>query len=131
MDRELERIYAALLAGYDVKNSNVLKQIQANLVLNQQTTLRPDASLCLLSLYDNMIVEPYSHRLRVGPPIFGVDQQGVPLSQQNFESRVMESFWLLLRTIDRDKKDVLASSHDVIIAINSAWGSISSYFNWG
>ena len=131
MDQELQRIYAGLLATYDVKRSSALQQIKANLILHQKTSLRPDASLCLLTLYDNMIVTPYAERLSLESPMISADTSSIPLDAQNFNQRVMESYWLLIARIDTDKKDVPASSHDVIIAINSIWGPLSSYFNWG
>ncbi len=132
MDQELQRIYGGLLAAYDVKKSNILDQIKATLILNQEKSLRPDASLCLLTLYDNMIVTPYSLRLRTASSQVNGANVGIfPQNEQELNQRVMDSFYLLLQTIDRDKKDLLASSHDVIIAINSIWGPLSSYFNWG
>jgi hypothetical protein len=76
-----------------------------------------------------MIIVPYSERLKLGPLFSSVNRSS--LTAQDFDARVMESFYLLVQTIQKNKGETLASSHDVIKAIDFAWGSLSSYFNWG
>jgi hypothetical protein len=128
VDQDLESAYRELLTTYDVRYSSTLEKIKTILIQNFEQTFRPDAALCLLSLYDDMILAPYSKRLRSGPLI---SDSPSPLTEQDLEKRTLDSFWLLVRTIERDKKDLRATSHDVVKTINSIWGSLSSFFNWG
>jgi hypothetical protein len=128
VDHILAQIYTQKLVSYDTKGSRLLDRMKVALMRDHQYTFRPDASVCLLSLYDQMIVVPYSERLKFGP-LF-TSEGTSPMTAQDFDLRVMESFNLLVQTIETNKSE-LASSHDVIKAINSVWGSLSSYFKWG
>jgi hypothetical protein len=70
MDPILEARYLILLQAYQVGGREALKLIKAELLRSvrpqrrsrPRSVLRPDAALCLLTLYDQMIVRPYGQR---------------------------------------------------------------------
>lgn len=66
MDPLLAQSYFKLFMNYDTRNIAVLDQIKAALLQNQMSTFRSDALLCVLSLFDQMIVQPYQDRLSQG-----------------------------------------------------------------
>jgi len=83
----------------------------------------------VLSLFDQMIVQPYQDRLSQGN--LSSPNSTVVLTAQNLDAQVMDSFYELVKTTNNNKRESLASSHDVIKANDAAWGTISTYLLWG
>jgi hypothetical protein len=129
VDPLLAQSYFKLFMNYDTRNIAVLDQIKAALLQNQMSTFRSDALLCVLSLFDQMIVQPYQDRLSQGN--LSSPNSTVVLTAQNLDAQVMDSFYELVKTTNNNKRESLASSHDVIKAIDAAWGTISTYLLWG
>lgn len=95
MDPLLEQSYFKLFMNYDTRNIAVLDQTKAALLQNQMSTFRSDALLCVLSLFDQMIVQPYQDRLSQGN--LSSPNSTVVLTAQNLDAQVMDSFYELVK----------------------------------
>lgn len=92
-------------------------------------SMRADAALCLLALYDHMIFRPYA----------GYSPDGLPIHQiatdfGDFTQRVQHSLSIILTELRQSKRKVEyeepRSSHDVLVAIDGVWGNLREFFNW-
>jgi hypothetical protein len=86
--------------------------------------LRPDAGLCLLTLYDQMILRPYGGRLPRHLPIH-------PRARNfdSFSEAVDQSLSAIFERLPRTHIEP-ASSHEILLAIDASWDTLSEYFGW-
>jgi hypothetical protein len=133
MDYLLSNRYEVLLAGYANGQAGLIKELKAK-VIARQSFFRPDAALCLLVLYDELILKAYQGPLYTpkdlptrGKPL------GVPkIGKRGFNVRVRKSFEIVEKELrKRVGKNGRASSHDVLLAFNSRWRDLSVLFLWG
>jgi hypothetical protein len=143
VDDHLTRRYEAVLTRFQVSpgtpSDQVRKVVQA---LVRQGNLRPDAALCLLALYEYMIVQPYggeitSRRFRgFGGDLFrGPSRLRGPTSRRTepaqLDAKVGQSLELILtELLERADVSESASSHDVLRAINAVWPELATIFDW-
>jgi hypothetical protein len=138
MDRNLEERYEALLEAYPTEQDDGLTLVKKYL-LSQTTSLRPDGALCLLTLYDYMILRPYAGHVSVKGRPGELPLHRLGADRTEFMHRVGRSLDLIsirLRDISPPQAravsgDPRASSHDVLRAIDIAWPELSILFGWG
>lgn len=127
MDELLKERYRLLFGTRDVTDWPILADVKRR-IGERGNALRPDAALCLLVLYEAMIVRAYSGPL--AHPRDGVLPPTSLGAQADFGIVVQKSLDFLLGEIAKlNQTD--ASSHDVIKAIDSGWRTLSEYFQWG
>jgi hypothetical protein len=127
MDELLRKRYGLLFGTREVTDWPVLAGVKRR-IGESSKLLRPDAALCLLILYEDMIVRAYSGPL--APPQGDVLPPTSLGAQSDFGTVVQKSLDFLLGEIAKFKTTD-ASSHDVIKAIDSGWKTLSEYFQWG
>ena len=129
MDALLDRRYDALFTNYQPGSLLVMAEVKLVVGARRGILLALDATLVLVALYDSMIVRAYS-----GP----ISQPGLPPipptslgERTDFRERVLRSLDFLFGQIAEVKPfDELASSHDVLKAIENGWETLSEYFDW-
>jgi hypothetical protein len=130
MDQLLERRYLSLLYGYEPNAEAIVAEIK-NRVIKELDWLRPDAALCLLTLFHQMIHNPYQGRVLEDG---GVSLPPAPIAQKgDFDDRIrkgLDHLLNLLRKRKGDDKDPRRSSHEVIIVINEGWETLANLFWW-
>jgi hypothetical protein len=127
LDRVLEQNYLQLLTTYPAIGA-VGRRIKADLIQRLQI-MRPDAALCLLTLYDQMILRPYTGRMR----LFSRPGRRPPMVDKRFGQRVLESYSLILEELEktaRANSTQKLSSHDVLRAVDARWEQLSHIFWW-
>jgi len=140
VDTLLERRYAALVRFYsddapaalwartEVDRPDDFRQLQ-RLIVPRSHDLRPDATLCLLTLYNEMILRPYRGQLST----LGGDRLPSPSigrSRDEFFERVEQSLDVIFaRLADVTERPI--SSHQVLRAIDGGWPQLSKIFGWG
>lgn len=127
MDELLRQRYGLLFGTREVTDWPILATVKRR-IREKDKLLRPDAALCLLILYEGMIVRAYSGPL--APPQGDVLPSTSLGTQSNFGTIVEKSLDFLLGEIAKFSTTD-ASSHDVIKAIDSGWKTLSEYFQWG
>jgi hypothetical protein len=134
MDRVLEERYLALFQGYGIKRRRDLAMIKQRLLgLVLEHLLRPDAALCLLTLYDQMIVRPYAAPVRSRRQDEEITTLPIPEIGRNkdqFAGKILQSFTVILEQIMTVHERPI-SSHQVLRAIDRAWPTLSEIFGWG
>jgi hypothetical protein len=131
MDEILAQRYMALFLAYDFGGRGTLASIKQRIQHLTPMFFRPDAALLLLSLYDQMILRPYSG------PIFSLNQPAgewmpVPSIGRDldaFMGRVNQSFDLIHGQLETTAERPV-SSHQVLRAILNSWPTISELFGW-
>jgi|APThiThiocy_cv2_1041547.scaffolds.fasta_scaffold04031_8 hypothetical protein len=127
MDELLRQRYGLLFGTREVTDWPILSDVKRQ-IGERGNSLRPDAALCLLVLYQDMIVRAYSGPLAL--PRGGVLPPTPLGAHPDFGPIVLKSLDFLLSEITKlNATD--ASSHDVIKAIDSGWRTLSEYFQWG
>lgn len=145
MDGDLELRYWHLLNSYDAQNRVMLERIKQQLLDHtftrsverrpffrpQAPWLRPDAALCLLTLYDYMITRPYAastfsagYPLNFPPPIYNE-------GSRDFQQKVDLSLDTIFDSLLRRDMDEPRSSHDILRAIDAVWPMQAKIFGWG
>jgi len=142
MDPLLERRYLTLFAAYGVGEPDELAELKLQLLQAiYHKFLRPDAALCLLALYDQMIFRPYAGGILyplpfaggiVYPPEPTPDRLALTLpvppvgrDRAAFSERMRESLGL------EEVQERPISSHQVLRAIDRAWPDLTVMFGWG
>src|SRR5262245_42983122 len=132
MDPLLERRYLTLFAAYGVGEPDELAELKLQLLQAiYHKFLRPDAALCLLALYDQMIFRPYAggivypseptpDRLALTLPVPPVGRDRAAFSERMRESLGLE-----------EVQERPISSHQVLRAIDRAWPDLTVMFGWG
>jgi hypothetical protein len=127
MDQLLYTRYLALLTQYEVGSRGPVIDLKKR-IIDQMGLLRPDAALCLLTLYDQMILRPY------GGSIFAGDkplQLAVPeIGDSGFKERIDESFEIIIGELKSRYQNEPLSSHDVLLAISAVWKQLAVIFWW-
>jgi hypothetical protein len=134
MEDLLKLRYSELFAVYNVSNRPILKRIKKRLersmerpipgYLASSPRLRPDAALCLLALYDQMIVRPYSAKF----PGIPIPKRG--RSSSDFWHSVERSLAAIFSVLRQSQRRAPYSSHDILKAINRAWPKLQVIFGW-
>lgn len=130
MDQILSARYMALFLAYGVGERGELAFIKSQLLTRTPKFLRPDAALLLLSLYDQMILRPYTGPIRTLRP----DGTQLPIpaiaqNESNFSTQVVRrSLDEILKTLEGLHREI--SSHDVLNAILNSWPTISELYGW-
>ena len=131
MDPDLFRRYAALLYAYGAGETGFLPHIKRRITL--EPNLRPDAALCLLTLYDQMILRPY-----VGYIPTPDEQEGLPrlkwvegMKPNDFGKQVDDTLDAILSHMRNMRTEKQSTSHDVLQAITSVWAQLKEIFLWG
>ena len=144
MDPLLERRYLTLFAAYGVGGPDELMGLKLRLLQAiYEKFLRPDAALCLLALYDQMIFRPYAGGILYSPYDAGgilypeprLDELLLPVppvgrDRAAFSEMIQGS----LRSIFHQLQEVPErpiSSHQVLRAIDRAWADLTVMFGWG
>lgn len=129
MDKLLAVRYSELFRTYGVGEIGPLIQTKYQIVNRMEQhpdLLRPDAAHFLIVSLDQMIIRPY-----VGT-IFDPDGKVLPLfhydSFAQLEEDVGRVTSIILDTLST--KQLPASSHDVMQAIEENWGEIKKVFLW-
>jgi hypothetical protein len=140
VDPELELRYVALVQRYrdyaailpwsvhDADRSDDFRQLE-RLILPRSHDLRPDALLCLLTLYDEMILTPYRGQLATGD---GEILPRLPIGRDRdeFFKRVRQSLEVIFQRLSEAPERPI-SSHQVLRAIDRGWSELSRIFGWG
>src|SRR4051812_15271444 len=129
MDKNLETRYRALFVSYDSGGRRIVTKLKEK--ISSLGNLRPDAALCLITLFDQMIIRPYIGSILDDKGALTLTPQTI---RAEFQSNIDQSFDIIikeLKDIHVDKNDPRHSSHDVLIAIDKAWETLSELFGWG
>jgi|ERR1700674_1705115 len=149
MISELERRYTRLLRFYGRRrpDNSLLVRIKQEIERRSdiiQPTLRPDAKLCLLVLYDFMIVRPYAGEFPL--PFFQSHGEQRPRWEPfllNAEEPIIRSVATIFEYLgevrakrnftsdEYEEGDNRYSSHEILQAIDAAWGELKRPFKWG
>lgn len=128
MDEILAQRYLALLLAYDAGGRGDLALLKRSILEQTPTFLRADAALMLLSLYDQMILRPYT-----GPiATLSGEWMAVPrigLDINSFFDRVRRSLDEIFKQLSVAQERPI-SSHQVLLAIERAWPTISELYGW-
>jgi hypothetical protein len=133
MDPDLEKRYRMLLLAYDLGGHSELARLKQTIlghVLNRITpVLRPDAGLCLIVLYDHMILRPYDGYVPTENDLPGL-KRVKPGGTPTFSNSLDQSLKTILDALNKMAKSEY-SSHDVLRAIDETWSQLSGFFGWG
>jgi hypothetical protein len=132
MDDLLLNRYEVLLAGYANGQPGMIEELKAKLIADK-SFIRPDGALCLLVLYDELILKAYQGRLYIPmDPASRRTGMGIPkIGKRGFNARVRKSLQIIEKELlKRVSKSGRASSHDVLLAITSRWDELSPLFHW-
>jgi hypothetical protein len=127
MDETLNGRYNALLYGYDSGGTGLLAELKSK-ILSRPDLLRSDGALCLLTLFDQMIVRPYMGQ------IFSSEGHALPvpkIASDNFGEHVRKSLWIIIDNLQKNGSKEPRSSHEVLTAINAVWAELSELLFWG
>jgi hypothetical protein len=127
MEPVLIERYEALFLTYRVGQPGDLAFIKRRLVSKElRKLLRPDAALLLLSLYDQMILRPYTGDIK------GLPLPVIARNRKDFSKRVRQSFTVISRDLKKRKAKTRQplSSHQVLRAILRTWPKIKNLFGW-
>lgn len=91
--------------------------------------LRADAALLLLSLYDQMILRPYTGPVRL-PSGEEISIPETPRHTHDFDGRVRRSLNVILTELERLPGGRAISSHQVLQAILDVWPTVSELYGW-
>ena len=131
MDDLLEKRYLALINAYGAGDSGDLAGLkQSVLDFGHKNKLRPDAVLLLLVLYDQMISRPYSGRIYM-PTAPNREYELPEVARKHAFATALDRS---LEAISKELKKVQEhpiSSHQLLIAINEAWPTLSEIYGWG
>jgi hypothetical protein len=131
MNPALERRYLELFWAYDAGGNGLVQWVKHRLMAGMsEYQLRADAALCLLALYDNMIVKPY---YGVIPERSNFPQSGdlsivKPAPDRGAIEASIEVIFERIRLGDFERP---VSSHSALLAIQQAWPRVSELFLWG
>jgi hypothetical protein len=131
MEQVLLQRYLALFLSYGAGESGDLAFIKSELLPRTVKLLRPDAALLLLSLYDQMILRPYTGSIQL-QTLEETQQLGLPAiarDRTNFNGRVRRSLSVILERLEHEQQRPI-SSHQVLIAILNSWSTISDLYGW-
>lgn len=135
MDEILSERYMALFLAYGVGERSDLTFIKSALLARTHPKfLRPDAALLLLTLFDQMILRPYTGPIPPLTPDPGDRQQLLPLpniarnESYFFTEVVRRSLDEILKKLEDLHHEV--SSHEVLKAILNSWPTISELYGW-
>ncbi len=99
MDPLLFDRYMILLADYCNGQEGLINEIKAKLI-EEKDNIRPDGVLCLLTLYQEMILKPYHGPIYFTPRKDGATQVSRPLlldvpkiGQEKFQEKVWSSLF--------------------------------------
>jgi hypothetical protein len=133
MDPLLERRYLALFAAYGVGEPDELVDIKLRLLHALRSKfLRPDAALCLLALYDQMIFRPYAGSILYPVEFPLMEPLPVPSVGSNraaFRENMQTSLGSIFQQLEEVQERPI-SSHQVLRAIDRAWPILSNMFGW-
>src|SRR5262245_34070215 len=134
LNSDLAARYFALFAAYEAGGRDPIAEIKVRLSeAMAEGRLRPDAALCLLILYDQMIFRPYGGRISIPaqpveqlrlaqlPPFPHGDPRELPL-------KMNQSLDVIFRRLEAYERP--ASSHSVLKAISDSWEDLSANFGW-
>ena len=145
MEGNLELRYWQLLESYDVRNRPAVahtkeKLLKHTFVPNVRRTvfssataplLRPDAALCLLTLYDYMIIRPYAAKITSADYPVGIPSPHQDETSPDFRRKLEQSLDSIFGALPEKNRDEPHSSHEVLAAINFAWKTQAMLFGWG
>jgi hypothetical protein len=136
MDQELTLRYLAIFDDYGVEGFPFVNTIKGRLskLIDRQAfarrpigpnpRLRADAALCLLTLFDLMIVRPYWGSNTNNPGGRPLNAFNVP--QDSLEKALSIILAEMLKTDDGGP----SSSHDVLQSIERTWPKLAALFGW-
>jgi hypothetical protein len=138
MDPLLEQRYLALFGAYGVGEPDELVELKLRLLQALLSKfLRPDAALCLLALYDQMIFRPYastivfpSERLPSELSLEALPAPSVGRNRIAFRETMQASLSSIFQQLE-DVQERPISSHQVLRAIDRAWPDLTVMFGWG
>jgi hypothetical protein len=131
MEPVLSQRYLTLFRRYRVRDRADLALIKTELLTRiNQEFLRPDAALLLLSLYDRMILLPYTGDIRIRPlrsPTLPLP--AVARDRTHFSGNVQRSLTEIFAALERVPERPI-SSHQVLRALLEIWPTISELYGW-
>jgi hypothetical protein len=135
MRSNLEERYRLLLLSYENGGWDTppgLKRTLLEHVVNvsARPRLRADAGLCLLVLFDQMILRPYTGYIPSSQNLAGVQIEPPADNLLGFQMTVFGSLQSIFKQLDTVPKS-LYSSHDVLQAIEALWPQLSASYGWG
>jgi len=128
MEEILNKRYQQLFYHYESGAIGMLAALKQALA-DKLDILRPDAALCLLVLYDQMILRPYGGHVLDGGVGVARPSLTAKMSGGEFSERVLSSLTYLVDRLQK-KSPRAASSHDVLVVINESWEYLSGQFAW-
>jgi hypothetical protein len=93
--------------------------------------LRPDALLCLLTLYDQMIFRPYAGSI-IDPfePNQDLALPTVARNPEEFAGAIQKSIGVIYeQLLEVEERPI--SAHQVLRVIDRVWPKLSALFGWG
>jgi hypothetical protein len=131
MDPLLEQRYLALFGAYGVGEHDVLVELKFRLVEALRSKfLRPDAALCLMALYDQMIFRPYAGSILFPLPLEPLPVPRLGIDREAFRATMQRSLGTIFQQLE-DVHERPISSHQVLRAIDRAWPDLTVMFGWG
>lgn len=130
MDPLLLERYSVLLAAYANGEPGLIQELKKGVI--SEFEMRPDAMLCLLVLFEEMILKPYSGNLyRSGKPQpVGLAVPQIAQKPEDFDSRVRRSYNIIVSKLKDLAGSEPASSHQVLLAITATWPELSEQLDW-
>ncbi len=131
MNSLLERRYLDLLWAYNCGSTGAIQAVKHRLMLAMvDYQIRPDAALCLLTLYDQMILRPYYGSIpnRDGFPASGDLENAHPAPAFDVVQRSLD---VILDRARHGGFEAPISSHSVLTIIQDVWPELSDLFHWG
>jgi hypothetical protein len=131
MDEVLSERYRLLFLAYEAGGQGITTALKQRIYENLGV-LRFDAALCLLTLFDQMIIRPYLGRIESASPTFG-NPLPLPSHPHAFPlhaDAVFAGLDRVLSQMSETRKETQSSSHEVIQAIEAVWPSLAEMFGW-
>ena len=138
MDQELTLRYLTLFDAYETRGLPLVATIKSRIseltaretlgrrAIGRTPRLRADAALCLLTLFDLMIIRPYW-----GSIVTTTNRGGRPLDTFSVpQDSLGQALLFILEAMSETHEDDLYSSHDVLQGIDRAWPTLAALFGW-